>query len=175
MYFNSIIIPTGSSGSVDTGTGWAQYADTEYTSANPLVIPVGPAVRLPNNALSTITAHLPDDITAFYDGTTGKILGNNEGDTITLRVSFKCFTDNNNGFAEVTVDIGGTIGSILDLPINFPRGTGSINARPYTSTNLLYTLDTFVQNGGELLIESIRGTTSIYDIVYVIERTHKAI
>lgn len=174
MYFNTIIIPTGSNVSLDTGTGWAQYADTEYTSANPFVITEGSSVNLSNNSLSTITSNLPEGVSTFYDPTSGKLIGDGSGDSLILRVSFKCYTDNNNGFAEVTVDIGGTVGSVLDLPIVFPRGTGSVNTRPYTSTNLIYTLDTFIQNGGEFLIESVRGTTSIYDIVYVIARTHKA-
>lgn len=174
MYFNTLIIPTGSNISEAVGTGWAQYADTEYTASNPFIVSAGSILNLPNNSLSTITSNLPSDINSFYDNNTGKIIGNNVGDALMLRVSFKCFTDNNNGFAEVSLDIGGTVGSVLELPINFPRGTGSGNVRPYTSTNLIYTLDTFVQNGGEVLIEGVRGTTTIYDIVYVIERTHKA-
>jgi hypothetical protein len=155
-------------------TGWAQYKDTAYTSGSPLTVTQGSTVTLANNAGSTITSHLPSGVTAFYDGTTNKITPENSGDFYEVRIDFNAWTDNNNGLAVVKLDIGGSMGVILQRLVNFPRGTGSGNVRSYSTTTGIYTLDTFLANGGTLQIESITGTTTIYDINFVINRTHKA-
>lgn len=156
-------------------SGWAQYNDDQYTELSPLVIPTGQRVKLPNNAANIINSQLPTGVLEFYNGTTQKITPDSVGDSYMLRVNFKAFTDDNNGYAELQLDIGGTQGIILERGLNFPRGTGSSNVRSFSSSSLIYTLGQFVSNGGELFINNIRGTTSIYDISYVISRDHKAI
>lgn len=156
------------------GTGWAQYKDTVYTSGSPLTVTQGSTVVLSNNAGSTITSHLPTGVSAFYDGATNKITPENSGDFYEIRIDFNTWTNNNNGLAVIKLDIGGTQGVILQRLVNFPRGTGSGNVRSYSTTTGVYSLGTFVANGGELQIESITGTTTIYDITFVISRTHKA-
>ena len=153
--------------------GWALYRDTVYTSASPLVVSEGSKVDLNNNAGSTITSHLPIGVTSLYDEVTKKITPVKLGDTMDLRIAFKCFTSINTGYGEVSVNIGGAIGDILTIPVNFPRGTGSINERNFVETNLIYSLDTFMQNGGALHYESVRGETSICDIEYTILITSK--
>jgi hypothetical protein len=163
----------GDSASSISQLGWALYRDTQYTSASPLVVAEGQKVNLNNNAGSTITSHLPSTVTALYNGSSKKITPNKLGDTMDLRISFKCFTDIQTGYGEVSVNIGGTIGDILNIPVNFPRGTGSNNERNFVETNLIYSLGTFMANGGEVFYESIRGETSICDIDYTILITSK--
>lgn len=92
-----------------------------------------------------------------------------------LRINAKVYTTSNTGYGTLHVDIGDGITpiEILELGVNFPRGTGSGNVRPYTSTSFIYALDTFMANGGKIYYESVRGDTSIYDIVFLIERTSK--
>ncbi len=151
-------------------TGWAQYNDDQYTSGSPLVITAGSTVTLTNNGATSIKTHLPDGITDLYDTVTNKITPENIGDTYLLRIDFTTFTNSNNGLAELDLDIGGSQGVILRRLINFPRGTGLANAREYSSTSLVFTLDTFVANGGELKIVGINGITSVFDISFLISR-----
>lgn len=155
-------------------TGWAQYTDSVYTSSNVLSVSSGSTVTLSNNANSTITSQLPYGVSSFYNNTTNKITPENSGDFYVVRVDFTAYTDNNNGLFELQLDIGGGQGVIYQDTIDFPRGTGSGNAREISKTISLFSLDTFIANGGELKILSITGTTSIYDISFVISRVHKA-
>ncbi len=155
-------------------TGWASYIDGTYTSGNPLIISQGLTSTITVDSASTITTHLPDGVTSFWDEVNNKITPDNEGDAYVVRIDFTAFTDNQNGVAEIILDIGGTIGAVFSRTITFPRGTGSTNAREISNTNLVYTLGTFIANGGTFSLESISGTTSIYDIVITISRIHAA-
>lgn len=159
--------------SATVGTGWAQYSDGQYTSASPQLVNEGITAVLGNNAASVIDSHLPPGITELYDGT--KITPENSGDAYLLRVNFKAFTSSQNGVLEVALDIGGAQGVILSEDVAFPRGTGSGNVRDITRTFLIYSLGTFIANGGEIKVTSVRGNTSIYETTYVISRVHKAL
>lgn len=151
-------------------TGWAQYSDSLHTSGSPLVVEQGEEVILTNNAANSITGFLPLDVDSLYSN--NKITPANSGDTYILRIDFTAYTNNNNGLAEIKLDIGGTQGVILKRILQFPRGAGISNAREFSTTNLIFTLDTFIANGGEIKVESVRGDTSIFDVSYVITRVH---
>lgn len=155
---------------INTNTGWAQYSDGTYTLASPLTVVQGNKVTLPNDASSVIDTHLPSGTTSFYDGATNTLTPDNVGNSYSIRIDFDCYTTSNTGYGEISLDVGGVVGEILNIPVNFPRGTGSNNVRVFSRTSLLYSLDTFVNNGGVLSYESIRGDTSIYNIVYVIAK-----
>lgn len=160
--------------SVEESTGWAQYKDDQYTSGSPLVISAGATTTLDNNAGSTITTQLPVGVTALYDSLTNKITPENSGDAYLVRVDFTAFTSSPSGLAKLQIDIGGAQGIIIDRGFTFPKGTGSGNAQDYSMTSLVYSLSTFVANGGTVQIESVTGDTSVYDINFVISRVHKA-
>lgn len=173
MSGNDFSVIEESTFSATVGTGWAQYSDDQYTSASPQVVNQGVTAVLGNNAASTITAHLPPGITSLYDGT--KITPQNNGDAYLLRVNFKAFTSSQNGVLELALDIGGAQGVILSDDVAFPRGTGAANVRDITRTFLIYSLGTFIANGGEIKVTSVTGNTSIYETTYVISRVHKAV
>ena len=158
---------------VEESTGWAQYTDDQYTSGSPLVITEGNTTTLDINGATTIKSQLPTGVTDFYDVATSKILGVNNGDGFLFRINFKAFTSSPSGIAKIKLDIGGSQGVILPRAFTFPKGTGLANAQEYSSTNLYYTLGTFVANGGDLQVESFRGDTSIYDISLLIQRISK--
>lgn len=153
-------------------TGFAQYSDTIRTLENPLVITQGSNILIPNNAGSTIPSQLPIEGTHLYDGTTNTFTPYNVGDAYILRIGFDRYTTSNTGYGEITLDIGAA-NPILNIPVEFPRGTGSINARKFVVSELIYSFDTFIANGGKLYFESVRGDTSIYNISYVIARIPK--
>lgn len=158
---------------VEGAFGWAQYSDGQYTSASPLVVGVGVTVPLTNNAATTIKSQLPTGVTDFYDSVTNTITPDTLGDGYIIRINMKTYSTSNTGYGELCIDIGDGVTpvEIIELPVNFPRGTGQVNVRPYTSTSFIFALDTFIANGGKVYYESVRGDTSIYDIVFLIERT----
>ena len=156
-----------------SGTGWATYSDSEYTDSNKFIIPNGSNLAIPNNANTTIDAYLPEGVFELYDSATQKINSLLVGNAFLLRLDFSAETNNNNGIAEVTVDIGGSVGVILSRLLQFPRGANT--PRKFSTSSALYSLDTFVANGAELRIESITGITEIWDISYTIIQTHSAV
>lgn len=154
-------------------TGWAQYGDSQYTSASPLVISQGVTTLLDIDGLSnTIKTQLPTDVSDFYDVATSKITPANSGDGYSFSLGFKASSSSNNGDATLFVDLGGAFTKTFARVFRFPRGTGV--AHDFFITTQFYSLGTFIANGGLIKIESGTGTTSIYDITLQIHRTHKA-
>jgi hypothetical protein len=152
-----------------TETGWAQYSDTQYTSGSPLAISADTDTVLPNNAGAVIESQKPTDITSFYAD--GKITGRN-GDGLLITVNAKLLpTSASTSLAEIWFDIGGSVGEIYRRPISFPKGNGIV--RPFSFTVAAYTLGTWEANGATPYIRA-NGTLSIYDIDYILTRSHKA-
>lgn len=158
----------------NANTGWAIYLDDQYTEGSPLTITEGQTVQITNNAANVINSQLPEGVNTFYDPISDRIQGINVGDAYTVRLSFKAKTNNNNGYAEIDFNIGASVGDVVILTesINFPRGQGV--ERTFTTTDLLYSLDTYVANGCAFEVRGIRGTTTIYDISIMVARIHKA-
>ncbi len=166
---------TGDANTYIDPSGWAQYSDTALSSGAPQVIPQGATATIQNNALSTITSQIPVGVTSLYDPNTLTITPDTTGDAYLLRVSFTAFTSTNSGLATVLLDIGAPQNIILKRGFTFPKGAGLSNSLDVSMTSLIYSLDTFVNNGGTLKIFSETGDTSIFDVSYVISRTHKGV
>jgi hypothetical protein len=154
-------------------TGWAYYIDDEHDVNNPFVVNETQKLVIPNNAANVLKEQIPVGTDPLYDGVANKITPDTSGDAYLVRIGFKRFTSSNTGYGEITLDIG-QAEPILDAPVNFPRGSGANNARSFVVTELVFSGDDFVGNGGSLYYESVRGNTSIYDIRYLIARVHKA-
>jgi len=151
-------------------TGWAQYADTVLTSIAPLVLVTDTAVLLPNNAGNTIDSQKPSDVVSFYDGTV--ITGRN-GDGLTITCDMKAKpTAAGTSTIDIWFDIGGGQGPLYQRQFSFPKGAGIERAVSFTVTG--YTLGTWEANGAATWIEA-DGACEVYDIRYVITRSHKAI
>lgn len=158
---------------INKWSGWAQYGDSQYTSASPLVISTETNSIIDIDGLgTTVKTQLPDGITDFYDTVNSKIIPENSGDGYSFSIGFKASNTSNNGDATIFVDIGGSFTRIFPRVFRFPRGSGV--AHEFFFTTQFYTLGTFVANGGIIKIESGTGNTSIYDITLQIHRTHKA-
>lgn len=154
---------------LNTYTGWAQYADTEFTPASPFSILADVDTILPNNAGSVIDAYKPTDITAFYDA--GKITGR-AGDGILITVDCNATpTSASATYLEIWFDIGGAVGELYRRIVTFPKGNGVL--RPINFTVAGYTLDTWEANGAITHVRS-DGPVDISNIRYVVTRTHKA-
>lgn len=167
---NAPVIPTSD---VNLYTGWGSYGDTTYTEGSPLTIIDGAtAVDLPNDKGTAIESQKPSDITTFYDGT---IITGREGDGINLTIDFKCkpTTGAANPRLTVAIDIGGGIPELYTRDFVLAKGSGV--EHNYLSSFNAYTLDTWEANGGTLKISANNDNIEVYDIRYVITRTHKAV
>lgn len=161
-------------GSEDSGGGggsvapaWAQYADTQYTDSNRLTI-IGNAapITLPNNAGNTFREAMPTGID-FYNGTTQKITPQTRLENYIWRLNFKADSSTNQNFIVVKIDIGGSVGVILEREIDLARGANVDHGISVTSE--FFALDTFISNGGTITIEA-DDNAEIWDIAYVFTR-----
>jgi len=153
-------------------TGWADYVDGTYTTSSPFTVVDGAAVvDLPNDASGGVTSQTPIDITAFYDGTV--ITGRN-GDGINLTFEFKCRPSGvgANPRLTISIDIGGAVGEIYVRDFFLNKGNGI--EHNFLSSFDAYTLGTWEANGGTVKVRATNEDIEIYDIRYVITRTHKA-
>jgi len=159
-------------GIIDENTGWARYADTQYTEASAFVVQSGQTLALPNNSGETITSQLPTGVTSFYDSVTGKITPDTELDKMVFTYRFKAKTSSaSNASLSFGIDIGGTFGIIFPDSRLFIKGANT--EQPFNFVMPGYAGATFLANGGIPKITSIGGTASIYDIELQIERTQK--
>lgn len=153
-------------------TGWGRYLDSTYTSGSPLSISSGVRATLTNNAVSKLETQLPTGVTTFFDETIQKIIAINDGDAYTMSIRFKAKMSVNNGYFDIDLDIGGTQGVISQESIVFTRGSGTEQRFDIDLT--VFSGATFVSNGGTLSVTPQNGNMDIYDISFVIVRTHKA-
>jgi len=150
-------------------TGWGDYVDTVYTSGSPFLVSADTDTVLPNNKGTVIETQKPADVTTFYDG--AQITGRN-GDSILATIDAVLLpTGAGTTFVELWFDIGGGIGPLYKRIISFPKGVGV--ERPLNYTTAAYTLNTWEANGATVYLRA-NGPLSVYDIRYVITRTHKA-
>ncbi|WCO03406.1 hypothetical protein [Psychroserpens ponticola] len=151
-------------------TGWADYVDGTYTSGSPFTLVANTKVTLPNDASTTRDSQKPIDITEFYDSANSKITGR-DGDGLNVMIEFKVKpTANKTTKITVAIDIGGAVGEIYTRDFITSKGVGIEHF--YLSSFNTYTLDTWETNGGTVKIESDY-SAEIYDIRYVLTRTHK--
>ena len=157
-------------------SGWGYYGDTQYTSGSPLAILADTDTIIPNNKATVIETEKPSDITTFYDGT---VVTGRSGDDIIISVDF-AVTPTNAGtdFIEVWFDITGGTGTPAPLAnlyrriFSFPKGSGAERRISFSHSG--YTLGTWETNGAVLYVKA-NNTANIYDIAYIIKRTHKAL
>lgn len=158
---------------IDAGTGWGYYEDTQYTEASPFVVNAGEKLPLPNNKATSIETYLPNGVDTLYDGT--RITPNQIGDGYAIRISFKAKTSSNNGGFFIDLDIsaaGDGSNVILEDSRRFLRGTNS--EQKFSFTSAVFSLNSFIGNGGLVTFESSTGNSSIYGINYYIVRNNKA-
>lgn len=150
-------------------TGWAQHADTQYTSGSPFSIVADTDTVLPNNNGSVLDTQRPSDVTEFYDGS---VITGRDGDGLLITVDMVTVPTSAAATAiEIWFDIGGAVGELYRRIVTFPKGAGV--ARPISFTVSAYTLATWEANGATVYVRA-NGPVNIYDIRYVLTRTHAA-
>lgn len=159
---NVIVYPQGGVRSL----GWARYDDTIYSSSNKLSLTQGVEVVVPNNAGNIVRSHSSIE---FYDSATQKILGVNENDTYMFTLAFKASAPNaNQTYLEYNLEGSGQISRVSGT-LAFPKGNDVEHAESMVMQ--YYTDSTFVQDGVQLKITSIGNGSSVWDIIYFIQRT----
>lgn len=160
---------------VNFDSGWAQYSDGQYTAGNPFVVTAGTTVAIPNNSASTITSQLPTGSSGFYNGT--RFTPDASGDAYNIRLSFTAFSSANNGAFALELDIsaaGDGSNIITRTPTRMLTGAGSGNARLYSQDYPVYALGTFLANGALPRVDAVTGDLTMYNISFVIFKTHSA-
>ena len=152
-------------------TGWEQITDSTYTSGSPLVILSGVTGKILTGTVTKIQTQLPTGVSTFWDASTDKLLGVNNGDAFTLSLRFKAKMNVANGLTDIDINIGGALNKIQNETIVFSKGSGV--EQKFDVDLSYFTGTTFIANGGIIEVTPLNGDISIYDIVLVIIRTHK--
>ena len=153
-------------------TGWADYADGTYTSGSPLSVSAGTKVTLPNDGATIIDSQIPIDIDSMYTIADSTITGRN-GDGLNILIEFSVEpTTAADTRITTSIDIGGAVGEIYKRDFVLSKGNGVEHY--YSASFSGYTLSTWETNGGKVKVMATGGGVEIYDIRYVLTRTHKA-
>jgi len=161
----------GTGGGIDA-LGWVAITDTTYTSGSPFTISSGVDTALRFNLDSTIDSYAPNGYsdTDFFDDTNYRVLSPVVGAAYDFRLSFQCVPSANSKQLVTSYSIGTGVGSqiVIDQRSSELRTSGSPS---YISmTSLVYSLDTFIANGMEIILNA-NTNCDIYDIGMVINRT----
>ena len=155
-------------------TGWGYYQDTQYTSVIRRRLAQNARVLIPNNALVKDESQLPEDMATFYNQSTGRILATLGSDYI---ISVRLHARPSNEVAtKVTLELQvGESGSEVVIAVEqqtLPWGMQLDNTLNFTLSG--YAMEAFATTGASLFITP-DGPLDIFDISYVIKRTHKGV
>lgn len=150
-------------------TGWWTISDTTFTSATPQSIPANTRTLLQINLDSVIefagaNGALASDI---WDAVNNKLTPLASGDSYLFRLSMTANPTLNNRNFTVDLDIGGTQGVIFERSTRLARGA-NVDTK-ISMTNSIFTLGTFIANGGEIYI-TCDGDVEIFDISLFIQK-----
>lgn len=176
MYFAQSLDVSSVTGSFSVGetiTGGTSGATADIHAID------GSNIKVVNYSLTPFT--LTETITGGTSGATatldtlndGAITGR-DGDGIAITIEFKASptTAASNVRVQTTINIGGAVGDIYFRDFLLTKGSGVVHYCTQSVTG--YTLDTWEANGGIVKIQAFNSNVNIYDIRYVITRTHKA-
>lgn len=150
--------------------GWEQVTDTQYTQSSRLNLAKNVRTLLPNNAGSIINSQIPDAVITFWNPSTSKFTPDRVGDFYSLRLSFKTTANKNNAQGTLELDIGGSQGVIWSTDVAYTKGANTII--DVTKTIPIYTLNTFIVNGGEFYFTCSESAT-LFDINLVVFRAYR--
>jgi hypothetical protein len=153
-------------GGASSGLGWCRYDDSTYDVDNKLALSNGVEVLLPNDGASAYRSHSSVD---YYAD--GKVLAEFENDTYMMTIVFKYSAPNaNQTYLELVLEGGnGTPYDRIRDVVIFPKGNDTTH--DYHGIFQYYADANFVNSGSEWKITSIGGSTTIWDIIFFIQKT----
>lgn len=170
---SKVLAPNGTGGvewvSGNGDTGWGYYADTAYTTESRLFCAAGLTTQITNNKETFEETYLPTGVSTFW--ASNKLTPENIGDSYDVRLNFMAEAGSANTYFKIRLDIGdGEVISVLETEKTFAKGTGI--EHPFSTSNIIFSLSTFVTNGGKWTITP-NNDVEIWDITMLITRTHK--
>jgi len=145
------------------GTAWGFYRDTLLTDQK---IAQNVTAVLLNNADFSITTQLPISNHNFYNGTT--IIPEFLGDSYLIEIRINTENNNKDGFFSLQLNIDGII-----VPLGtqtFPKGEST--AHDFSKTTSVFVGQTFLDNGGQVELTSLKGETIVHECAFLINRIH---
>jgi len=153
------------------GDGWAYYQDDGSGGAQ--AIADGSTVQLTVNGDggSTNKTFLPVGVTDLWAN--DKITPENIGDCFMGRLDFEATPTGANVYFEISLDIGDPTPIVIlnDVEL-FPKGSGV--AQPFSLPLPLFSLVTFLGNGGKLALTAFGGSISVAEKALLVHRTYAA-
>jgi hypothetical protein len=153
--------------SAGAGLGWEFYTDSD-TEGSPQELIAGQDNVITLDA-QAIIAEAPNG-ERLWDVSTSKITPISEEDSYVFRLSFAAKIANSTGYYTVKVDIGGSEGVIFSRVNSFPKGANTEHV--FSSTNIIFTRETFINNGGQIKINPSH-TMDIYNKSLLINRVYR--
>lgn len=151
-------------------TGWAEYQDTEYTSSSPFTVLLDTDTVIPNNAGTIRQDQKPKDVDTLYNPLTKTIPGR-YGDGLIVHCDFKFTSSSAAGaYFEVWLDLGASVVDLYRRVTTMPKGNDTEHG--FSISVGTFTYDTWEALGAQFKIRA-SVNTDIYDVRYVLTRTHR--
>ena len=140
--------------------GWVEFRDTQHTEANRQTLTASSENTITINSGVTILSEKPKGGELLWNPTANKITPIKRGDSYDVRIDFKAAISQNLGYFEISINIGGNIGKTFGNVKVFRKGKDIVH--DFSVAFPIYTLDTFVENGGLIFINP-SNTMTIFD------------
>lgn len=154
-------------------TGWAQYADSLYTSSAKRAIAASTRTKVTINGSGarTDTSGLPTGVSALWDTTNNVITPAAAGDAYTILLNFKGALDATGAdkYLDMELDIGGSLGVVVSDTRTFIKDTATMQ---FAFAFPEFANATFVANGGSFYLTP-SANASFWDFEVLIVRTHR--
>lgn len=137
-------------------TGWADYQDTAYSEASPQSLTANTNNVLEINGAVAQNQEVPVGVSSLWDSVENKILPVNAGSSLLVTLEFEIARASGTGRWEFEsfFDIGLVDGESNPVKL-YPRSIAVDNGSDFktqTFSTGMYCLDTFVANGGKVII-----------------------
>lgn len=157
-------------------TGWAQYADSLYTSSAKRAITASTRtkVTIDGAGAKTDTSGLPTGVSALWDTTNNIITPAAVGDAYNILLNFKGAPDTTDTtgayrYVDMELDIGGGAGVIVSDARVFIKDTATMQ---FAFAFPEFANATFLANGGSFYLTP-SANASFWDFEVLIVRTHR--
>lgn len=149
--------------------GWVEYKDLTNTVSNKQSLTAGQQNALTIDGASTIKTYKPLGMGTSELWASNKITPLALGDAYQIRIDFQAEIANANGYFDFGIYIDGAVGYAVQDSYTFPKGSNV--AHRFSLNYLIYCLDTFLANKGELRVNPSH-TMLVWDKRIILSRIY---
>lgn len=149
--------------------GWVEYKDLTNTVSNKQSLTAGQQNALTIDGASTIKTYKPLGMGTAELWANNKITPLALGDAYQIRIDFQAEIANANGYFDFGIYIDGAVGYAVQDSYTFPKGSNV--AHRFSLNYLIYCLDTFLANKGELRVNPSH-TMLVWDKRIILSRIY---